>query len=63
MASFAYLQRLLQKHGDFETAIMEEMKRPLPDFARITELKKQKLAMKQQIALYREQALPSSSAG
>ena len=63
MASFAYLQRLLQKHGDLETAILEEMKRPLPNFARITELKKQKLVMKQQIAMQRQQALPSSSAG
>ncbi len=50
------------KHDHLETAVQEEQTRPMPDFITIARLKKQKLAIKEEIEkLQRE--LPKQSHG
>jgi hypothetical protein len=49
MSIAAYLNALNSKKTELETEIMQEMKRPMPDFAKISQLKKLKLAVKTQI--------------
>lgn len=46
------LHQLMQRHARLEKEIGEESRRPLPDQARIIRLKKLKLAIKDQIALF-----------
>lgn len=48
---------LKAKHADIDSAIQQEMKRPLPDFTRITKLKKQKLRIKEEIRQFGEPAV------
>lgn len=43
----AHLETLEEKHARLEHEIAEETHRPLPDFTRITQLKKQKLHIKE----------------
>lgn len=45
----AHLNALQKKHSSIETAIQEESHRPMPDFAQLTQMKKQKLAVKEEI--------------
>lgn len=49
MAS-AHVDALQSKHAGLEARLHEEMNRPAPDMARIQELKKQKLRLKEEIA-------------
>ena len=43
-------KQLHKKHTSLEEAISQETQRPFPDQARIAELKKQKLRIKDQLA-------------
>ena len=54
MSVSAHIHTLLEKHAILETEISIESARPLPDFASITRLKKQKLNMKEEIVRLRE---------
>lgn len=44
-----HLQALKAKHAALDTAIREEMARPLPDDTAISNLKRQKLKLKEEI--------------
>lgn len=44
-----HLKALKDKHSDLDIKLAEEEARPLPDSIKIQELKKQKLAVKQEI--------------
>lgn len=44
-----HLTALKAKHAELDAKLLEEESRPLPDTIRIQELKKQKLAVKQEI--------------
>ena len=50
MSLFAHLESLEDKHLRLESAIAQETARPLPDFSMITNLKKQKLHIKEEMA-------------
>lgn len=49
MALSAHLTQLNSKHATLEQKIQAEMRSPMPDHLRISELKKQKLQIKDQI--------------
>jgi len=49
MAKSARLKTLTVKHSDLDNRIQVEMRSPLPDHLRISELKKQKLQLKDEI--------------
>ncbi len=49
MSINAHITSLEGKHAHLEEVIAEEMARPLPDFPAITNLKKQKLLLKEEI--------------
>ena len=49
MSVSAHIFMLQEKHAGLETEITVESARPLPDFAYITQLKKQKLSIKEEI--------------
>ena len=50
MAVPDYVESLRNKHAQLEQVILEESLRPLPDQALLTQLKKQKLRLKDEIA-------------
>ncbi len=50
MALSAHLEQLNIKHAQLDTQIEKELKHPAPDTILVTELKKQKLRLKQRIA-------------
>ena len=45
----AHIDALHEKHAHLETSIVEEQSRPMPDFAMISEFKKRKLRVKEEI--------------
>jgi hypothetical protein len=45
-----HVEQLKQKHAHLESAIEEEAHRPHPDDLRLTDLKRQKLRIKDEIA-------------
>lgn len=49
MSMQAHIQSLSEKHAALEQTIAEELKRPLPDEARIAALKRQKLRLKEEL--------------
>ncbi len=49
MAKSARLETLTVKHSNLDNRIQAEMRSPLPDYLRISELKKQKLQLKDEI--------------
>lgn len=49
MSLVTHLEALQHKHALLEEAVQEESRRPSPDFAKITGLKKLKLAIKEEI--------------
>lgn len=53
MALSAHLEELDNKHLQLDQEIRAELKHPMPDTLRISELKKQKLKIKQKIIHYR----------
>ena len=46
----SHVEQLKQKHAYLESAIQDEAHRPHPDDLRLTELKRQKLRIKDEIA-------------
>lgn len=50
MTAEDHLSSLREKHATLERAIEEEGQRPLPDELRLTQLKREKLRIKDQIA-------------
>lgn len=54
MSASAHIHTLQEKHAGLETEITIESARPLPDFAHITQLKKQKLSLKEEILRFSE---------
>lgn len=53
MALSAHLEELQNKHSKIDRKIQAELKHPVPDTLVLTELKKQKLHIKEKIRLYR----------
>lgn len=51
MSVTEHIETLKAKHADLEQLITEEEHRPLPDQTMISELKRQKLRIKDEIAL------------
>lgn len=49
MALTNHIEALRAKHQQFEMLIHDEMLRPSPDFSAITELKKNKLLVKEEL--------------
>jgi hypothetical protein len=56
MALSAHLEQLRSRHGDIETQIEQEMRSPAPDQIKISQLKRQKLQIKDTIAQMSETA-------
>jgi len=50
MALSAHLEQLNSKHASLEQEIQQEMRSPMPDQLRISQLKKQKLHLKDEMA-------------
>lgn len=50
MSLSVHLENLERKHTVLENLIHLETTRPLPDFVRITQLKRQKLRLKEQLS-------------
>ena len=50
MALSAHLKELNNKHAELDSKIETELKHPAPDTILLTELKKQKLHLKQRIS-------------
>ena len=50
MSISAYMNALTSKKNELEDQIQAEMKSPMPDFTKISQLKKLKLAVKTQMA-------------
>lgn len=48
----SHVHALQQKHEGLDKRLREEMNRPAPDTAKIQALKKQKLRIKEEIALH-----------
>ncbi|RKQ69624.1 hypothetical protein DES40_2427 [Litorimonas taeanensis] len=49
MALSAHLEQLTSKHASLEQKIQNEMRSPLPDQFRISQLKKEKLHLKEEL--------------
>jgi len=47
-----HLKALQYRHNELEKVIVNENKRPLPNFLKLKELKIQKLVLKQELALF-----------
>jgi hypothetical protein len=54
MTTEVRIDSLTQKHASLERAIEEENQRPHPDDFRLTELKREKLRIKDEIAHHRD---------
>lgn len=62
MSLSAHIETLEQKHETLDQMIQAESTRPLPDFMHISHLKKQKLAIKEELFQLLEQSLMRQSA-
>ena len=49
MSLIAHLHTLQDKHHQLKEAVRLESARPMPDFSQITDMKKQKLLLKEEI--------------
>ncbi len=45
----AHLNALSEKHANLESRIDSEVHRPMPDFVRLAQLKKEKLRLKEEL--------------
>ncbi len=52
MSITGHMENLERKHAVLENLIDLEVGRPLPDFVKITQMKKQKLRIKEQLRQY-----------
>lgn len=50
MNTEAHIESLKAKHASLEAEILQENQRPIPDSIRVSELKRQKLRIKDEIA-------------
>jgi len=55
MSIEAHLESLERKHGVLESEISEAMSRPVPDQAELTQLKREKLRVKEEIERIRSE--------
>lgn len=55
MSIEAHLDSLLRKHGTLETEISEVMSRPVPDSVALSQLKREKLRLKEEIERIRSE--------
>ncbi|GAB4359918.1 MAG: YdcH family protein [Oricola sp.] len=55
MSIEAHLESLLRKHGVLESEISEAMSRPAPDQTELTQLKREKLRVKEEIERIRSE--------
>jgi hypothetical protein len=56
MSINGHLENLERKHAVLENLIELEVTRPLPDFVKITQMKRQKLRLKEQLNQYSPEA-------
>lgn len=49
MINTAHLDSLIEKHHSLQEAIDDEIHRPMPDQVRLTQLKREKLKLKEEI--------------
>jgi hypothetical protein len=49
MALSAHLEQLQSRHGDIENQISQELRSPAPDHVKVSQLKRQKLQIKDSI--------------
>jgi len=49
MALSAHLEQLQNKHSQLDTAIQNELRHPIPDTLRLSQMKKEKLRIKEQM--------------
>jgi len=49
MSLSAHIEALEKKHAELKEVVHQEMAHPFPDFARVTEWKKQKLRIKEEL--------------
>ena len=49
MNNMAHLDTLIEKHHALQEAIDDEIHRPLPDMTRLSQLKREKLKLKEEI--------------
>ena len=56
MALSAHLEQLQSRHGDIDNQITRELRSPVPDHVKITQLKRQKLQIKDTIMQMENQA-------
>ncbi len=57
MSIVSHVSSLYEKHSQLELRIQDEYTHPMPDLTLITKLKKQKLAIKEEIARLEEDIL------
>lgn len=50
MNNTAHLDTLIEKHHALQAAIDDEIHRPMPDTTRVTQLKREKLKLKEEIS-------------
>lgn len=50
MALSAHLEQLQNKHATLDAKIQHELRHPIPDTLRLSQMKKQKLRIKEQIS-------------
>lgn len=51
----AHINSLNSRKNEIEAEILFEMKRPMPDFIRLSELKRKKMAIKEEIKIFSEE--------
>jgi len=51
MALSAHLEQLQHKHSQLDAKIQRELRHPIPDTLRLSQLKKEKLRLKEQMRL------------
>lgn len=54
MAISAHIDTLIEKHHALQAAIDDEAHRPMPDQVRVTQLKREKLKLKEEISRYKQ---------
>jgi hypothetical protein len=52
MNNLAHLDTLIEKHHSLQAAIDDEIHRPMPDQGRLSQLKREKLKLKEEITRY-----------
>ncbi|WP_298721668.1 YdcH family protein [uncultured Ferrovibrio sp.] len=54
MNNTAHLDTLIEKHHALQDQIDDEIHRPMPDQVRLTQLKREKLKLKEEITRYQQ---------